>query len=287
MAALLKLILLAGFLLLVLALFNKFENSPWGKGLTGELTTNLATRLRLVWWNYRLLNNVTLPTGDGTTQIDHIIVSKFGVFVVETKFMSGWIYGKATDARWTQKFPRSSFQFQNPLRQNYKHVKAVAEVTGLPEDKIKSVVVFMGDAVFKKRMPPNVCRWGGEYIAHIKSHKQPILTTVETRAALDAIRRQRSAPGLATRMNHIKHVNDIKSGKPQPQDGLPEAPSPPAPVPEVLLNPPRCAECGQTMLQRIRFDTPIPGARYWACPGAPVCPEVIPIGTRGWKAEEA
>jgi hypothetical protein len=26
--------------------------------------------------------NVTLPTGDGTTQIDHILVSQFGVLVV-------------------------------------------------------------------------------------------------------------------------------------------------------------------------------------------------------------
>jgi len=40
---------------------------------------------------YTVLHNITLPTDDGTTQIDHIVVSRFGVFVVETKNMKGWI----------------------------------------------------------------------------------------------------------------------------------------------------------------------------------------------------
>ncbi|WP_339385147.1 nuclease-related domain-containing protein, partial [Vibrio paracholerae] len=41
-------------------------------------------------------------TEDGTTQIDHIVVSKFGVFVIETKYMKGWIFGSKDQKQWTQ-----------------------------------------------------------------------------------------------------------------------------------------------------------------------------------------
>lgn len=62
---------------------------PWFKGMLGEFVINVSAKLFLDKKQYHLIKNVTLPTEDGTTQIDHIIVSKFGVFVVETKNMTG------------------------------------------------------------------------------------------------------------------------------------------------------------------------------------------------------
>ena len=76
--------------------------SPWFKGLLGEFVINLSVKLLLDKNQYHLIKNVTLPTEDGTTQIDHIIVSVFGVFVVETKNMKGWIYGGQNKKTWTQ-----------------------------------------------------------------------------------------------------------------------------------------------------------------------------------------
>lgn len=63
------------------------------KGWVGEAMVNLSARLFLDRKTYHLIRNVTLLTEDGTTQIDHIIVSPYGVFVVETKNMKGWIFG--------------------------------------------------------------------------------------------------------------------------------------------------------------------------------------------------
>ncbi len=59
--------------------------SPWFKGIVGEFWINLSSRFILDKHIYRLVKNVTLPTADGTTQIDHVIVSLYGVFVIETK----------------------------------------------------------------------------------------------------------------------------------------------------------------------------------------------------------
>jgi len=63
--------------------------SSWFKGLIGEAMVNMAAKLFLNKSDYHLIKNVTLPTESGTTQIDHIIVSRFGIFVIETKNMKG------------------------------------------------------------------------------------------------------------------------------------------------------------------------------------------------------
>lgn len=80
-----------------------FLKSPFMKGLLGELMVNIAARIFLDKENYHLFKNVTLPTEEGSTQIDHIIVSRYGVFVIETKNMKGWIFGGPQQKTWTQK----------------------------------------------------------------------------------------------------------------------------------------------------------------------------------------
>ena len=54
------------------------------RGWLGEIKSILAKKLYLGSADYTDINNVTLPTASGTTQIDHVIVSRYGVFVVET-----------------------------------------------------------------------------------------------------------------------------------------------------------------------------------------------------------
>ncbi len=41
---------------------------------------------------YHILNDVVLKAPNGTTQIDQIIISQYGIFVVEIKFRKGWIF---------------------------------------------------------------------------------------------------------------------------------------------------------------------------------------------------
>ena len=79
--------------LIPLAILAGILKSPWFKGITGEFLVNTAARLFLAKDEYHLIKDVTLQTDDGTTQTDHIIVSRYGVFVIETKNMKGWIFG--------------------------------------------------------------------------------------------------------------------------------------------------------------------------------------------------
>jgi restriction system protein len=108
--------------------------------------------------HHALLNNVTLKTDRGTSQIDHVLVSSTGIFVIETKHYSGWIFGRPDDEYWTQTIFKTKFRFQNPLRQNYGHVKALQALFKLPQSDFIPLVVFTGDAEFKTDLGPMVLK---------------------------------------------------------------------------------------------------------------------------------
>jgi restriction system protein len=130
------------------------------KGWLGEKMTILGMWLKLDRKIYRLINDVILSSRNGTTQIDHVIVSSYGLFVIETKNMDGWIFGSANEATWTQQFFRKRFKFQNPLRQNYRHTKCLAEALHLADEVLHSVVFFIGEAKLKTTLPENVLTKG-------------------------------------------------------------------------------------------------------------------------------
>jgi hypothetical protein len=123
----------------------------------GELLVRKALQKHFRSPNYHLLNHITLKHADSTTQIDHILVSIYGVFVIETKNYKGWIFANPKHEAWTQVLFKAKFKFQNPIHQNHRHVVAVRELLDfLPQDVVKSVVVFSGDAEFKTDMPSGV-----------------------------------------------------------------------------------------------------------------------------------
>lgn len=111
--------------------------------------------------DWHVMNHVTLPIAGGTTQVDHIVVSRFGVFVVETKDYAGWVFGGASQPMWTQVLFRTRFRFRNPILQNYAHVCAVRNLLDfVPADAVVSLVVFTGRAEFRTERPAGVISVG-------------------------------------------------------------------------------------------------------------------------------
>ena len=136
--------------------------SVWGapepKENAGErLVRSVLTRRYRDW---PLLNGVLLPSGGGTAQIDHILVSPAGVFVIETKDMNGWIFASPGQQRWTQTFIAGRwsrlvgirshrFPFYNPLLQNEGHARALVKLGVVDPWEVRPVAVFVGDAELK------------------------------------------------------------------------------------------------------------------------------------------
>src|SRR6478609_6172097 len=123
----------------------KILASPVFKGWLGEIMVNRIGLKRLDPALYRTFGDIYLPRpdGKGTTQIDHIVVSRFGIFVIETKNYKGWIFGSESQRQWTQQIYRKKSSFQNPLHQNKLHVRALMSFLGLPENRFLPVVFFI------------------------------------------------------------------------------------------------------------------------------------------------
>ena len=192
--------------LVPLMLVVSILRTPWAKGHVGEWFVRFMLWLRLDKAVYFPLHNVTLATPDGSTQIDHVIVSRFGIFAIETKNMQGWIFGSERQAEWTQKIYKRTFKFQNPLRQNYKHTKALEAMLQVPPDTIHSVIVFVGGSTFKTEMPASVT-YGGGCARFILSFTQPVFDDRQVQDLLLALRSGRMAP---TRATHSAHVQQLK-----------------------------------------------------------------------------
>lgn len=71
------------------------------RGKKGELNVKLRLRM-LSSEKYKIINNLFISNNGQTTQIDHVVVSEYGIFVIETKNYKGWIYGGAKSDFWTQ-----------------------------------------------------------------------------------------------------------------------------------------------------------------------------------------
>ncbi|SMM99443.1 FIG00856926: hypothetical protein [uncultured Candidatus Thioglobus sp.] len=229
--------------------------SSWFKGVAGEFVVNVGATLFLDKETYHLIKNVTLPTEDGSTQIDHIIVSKFGVFVVETKNMKGWIFGSPNQKIWTQKIYKHSSKFQNPLHQNYKHTKTLQSLLGLNEIQLFSVIVFVGDSTFKTNMPENVT-YGKGCIRFIKSKTTPLLTDSQVKEVTEKIQAGRLAPSFKTNREHVNHVRSIIAEK------------------ENIKN---CPKCSSTMVLREVKKGQKMGNKFWGCSKFPKCRSVVNV----------
>ena len=157
--------------------------------------------------NYHLLNHITLKHGDTTTQIDHILVSCFGVFVIETKNYKGWIFANPKHETWTQVLFRAKFKFQNPIFQNHRHVVAVRELLDfLPQDVVKSVVVFSGDAEFKTDIPSGVFTLT-KLIDYLSSCTDELLSLNRVQFSVGRIETARKEISGKTDVEHIENLN--------------------------------------------------------------------------------
>lgn len=166
--------LVSWLFLLVLMIFLAAMKHKTVKGWLGEKITSASMWAMMDDETYRKIDDVIIPASNGTTQIDHVVVSKYGIFVIETKNMRGWIFGSADSDRWTQNIFGIKHQFQNPLKQNYRHTRCLADFLKVDHDLMKSVVFFIGDCEFKTPMPPSVINSG--LIPYIKEFKKACLT---------------------------------------------------------------------------------------------------------------
>ncbi len=206
--------------------------------------------------DYYLIHNIVLKSNAGTTQIDQIIVSPFGLFVVEIKNHKGWIWGDVNSPQWTQTLTSGKYRFQNPLRQNYKHIKALQALLGYPAHYFKSLIAFSGQAQFRTPFPDNVVGDGEDYLHFILKHQTVLLSPEQIAFTIDAI--------LKHRLTDAEHQIYIEKVKQQYQNADEN-------------NPPPCPRCGHKMALRKSKSPHSDGQPFWGCSRYPNCKAIVNI----------
>ncbi|MHB1678678.1 MAG: nuclease-related domain-containing protein [Sulfuriferula sp.] len=232
------------------------------KGFIGEAMGSLAHKILLDKNIYRELNNVTIPTPDGTTQIDHVIVSRYGIFVIEAKNMSGWIFGNDKSAEWTQSLPGGKkFKFQNPLRQNYRHTKCLSDFLRIEHDKFHSLVMFWGNGTFKSDMPENVLDEG--YASYIKNKSAILFSDEEVNQIVEAIQTGKLPRTWSTHKSHVASLKERHAETPE--------------LAERESSNPTCPKCSNSMVKRMVKKGEKAGNAFWGCSRYPECRGIVPM----------
>ena len=253
------------FFVLLGLLFKWFGTASAERiGRAGEY--RVARRLnRLPEDDYFILYDLMVTDERGfTTQIDHLVISRFGLFVIETKCYKGWIFADPQNRFWTQTlyaggrgwFARSEkHRFQNPIRQNWRHIYVLSDRLNLPRRYFVNVVVFSGDALFMTDIPDNVMD-EKDVVPYIRSFDTPLFDRDRAVRIYDSVCELCSSVTKEQRKNHVHKLHVL-------HDAVSDSD-----------RAPRCPRCGAVMRLRHRRSD---GAPFYGCSNYPQCHGTIDV----------
>lgn len=193
---------------------HHFDNGAYGEYLTKYLIDNKITEYN------KTLNNIYIPyfknTTTETTEIDIILIVEQGIFVIESKNYSGWIFGGAEQYKWTQSLNRNTkTKFYNPIKQNETHIKALSDYLKIDQKFFHSYIVFSERCELKK-VPSNTDTFTivkrNQLLRQLKNdmiHKPKILTMDEIDKIESALIPFTNVSDTV-KQQHIKNINKFR-----------------------------------------------------------------------------
>ena len=173
----------------------------------------------------KVIRNCYLRWNNGTTtQIDDILIFRSGIYVIECKDYSGWIFGNGSHENWTQTLPygwygdSTKISFYNPIKQNQNHIKCIRQNLHYNNSiPIHNIVVFGDNCTFKNienTLGAHVIKVDRLYEAvyRIEQETGPRLSETEIDDIYSRIMQDVSeSPSIDG--EHIRNVNRIKMQK--------------------------------------------------------------------------
>lgn len=196
---------------------------------------------------YRVINNLLIKQGNKTTQIDHVVVSEYRIFVIETKHYRGWIYGDANREYWTQNIYGNKYDLWNPIHQNQGHIRALRRVlTDIPPGVFVSIVTFSRQASLDIRNSENVIYWD-ELKKLICSYQRKLISTEQAQNAYETL----SAANIDSKDNQKQHVRHVREQISKREETIAKG---------------RCPRCGGELVLRKGTYGP-----FYGCSNYPQC----------------
>lgn len=235
-----------GLIVGALGLLLFLSTFPLFKGWIGE--RKVASRLKVLARKYNgyLINDVTIPDEETgrTSQIDHILFTCYGIFVVETKNYSGYIYGNDSQSDWTQvlNYGRVKNRLYNPVKQNAVHCYRLSAIINNEKLHLASVVVFVKDNGGDIQSASVYNLDDLRYLIQRKS--APIYDEEDVRKAYETIYYYKENKVISKK----EHVQTIRENKTKIQQGI-------------------CPRCGGQLVVRYSKD----GNQFYGCSNYPEC----------------
>ncbi len=180
------------------------------KGTTGERAVYLTLTKKFHIPEKQIFRNIYIPTKNGTTEIDLIVVSKKGILVFECKNYYGNVYGDGNQQYWVQYFGKKKSRFLSPVIQNRRHVQHLANfLEKYPNLPIIPFVCTTGNANWKlKNIDPtdHVLVWTGVHFKDIYDELPDFPEMSKYFNPLCTIFRQLERPDAAIREQHVANL---------------------------------------------------------------------------------
>lgn len=251
--------------LIVFFIAGWWYNSPEHKGKQGE--QRVCSILSHLPEEYHVLNDIVLKTEKGTTQIDHVVVSKYGIFAIETKNYRGEIYGDDERKEWTQIITTdvtyakkwwktytyvTKNYFYNPVKQSLGHAFRIKELlTEFPSIKVIPIVVFAGDAILRNVRSNHHVIYEDRLLEIIYSYETCYLTDNDVQTALEIFNKNNVRETVSDR----QHVENIRKA---------------AREVNATINSGICPKCGGHLVERHgKYGT------FYGCSNYPHCRFIV------------
>lgn len=203
-------IILAVVALCIIACLSFFFSTPKAKGKRGEHLVRRIIGKTKVNEKY-VFNDYIIENGDKSSQIDHILINPYGVFVIETKNYSGKIYGSKNQDKWIQvlQYGKIKNELYNPLKQNATHIYRLKNILG--DVPFRSLVVFTQnntEHISSENVIPV------KYLHKIINRGEIVLTGEEMNLISQALETNRSS------LNIKDHIKNIRKQQQDLQEGI-------------------------------------------------------------------
>lgn len=255
-------------------IFDILEKELLSEKRVGKYGESLTARelklLDLLGNKGKILRNLYIPKDDGTTsEIDLIFITQKGIFVIESKNYSGWIFGKQYDQYWTQSLPnRSKKRFYNPIRQNYNHIVWLKKHLNLEipmfsfivfseRCEIKNVAITDGSVFVMKRDKLNAS------IKQVWKDEPDILDSAEIEQIYNNLLPLTQADSFQ-KAAHIAAIHQKLSQN--KNENCPERN-----VVEHAAEVNRCPKCGANLVLRTAKTGQYAGNQFYGCSNFPKC----------------
>lgn len=244
-------------LLIIVFLFVYRLNKHNIKGAIGE--SRVARQLKRLPKNeYKILNDILIRTDKGSSQIDHVVISVYGIFVIETKSYGGWIHGNEKSEDWTQTIYKNRTKFRNPIRQNWGHIYALKDVlSDFKQMKYHPIVVFAGNGILKNITAKTPVIYSQYLFRTIRDKSETPNLSIEQVNNITAKLKEINNQSRKSKKEHVRQVkNHVDEGKRKVR----------------LLICPRCD--GDLVIREGQFG------KFYGCSNYPKCRYSRPYGRR-------